>query len=57
LRERSIADLVAASGLSAHYCSLIRLGKRTPHPRHWEALERYARAGGGLSTEPRASRS
>ena len=38
LRHARIADLVAATGLSEHYCSLIRLGKRTPHPRHWEAL-------------------
>jgi hypothetical protein len=33
-----IADLAAATGLSEHYCSLIRLGKRRPHPRHWDAL-------------------
>lgn len=26
---------VAAIGLSAHYCSLVRVGKRTPHARHW----------------------
>jgi len=38
LREFTIARLVAATGLSARYCSLIRLGKRAPHPRHWEAL-------------------
>jgi hypothetical protein len=39
LREATIAQLVAATRLSAHYCSLIRLGKRVPHPRHWEALK------------------
>lgn len=33
-----IAELVAATGLSEHYCSLIRLGKKVPHPRHWAAL-------------------
>jgi CRISPR associated protein Cas1 len=38
LRERSIGELASATGLSAHYCSLIRLGKRTPHARHWKAL-------------------
>lgn len=27
-----------ADGGDAHHCSLIRLGKRVPHPRHWEAL-------------------
>jgi hypothetical protein len=36
--ESHVSDLVAAAGLSAHYCSLIRLGKRVPHPRHWVAL-------------------
>ncbi len=39
LRDVSIDDLAQATGLSAHYCSLIRLGKRTPHPRHWLAIE------------------
>lgn len=42
LRDRSIADLANATGLSEHYCSLIRLGKRTPHARHWDALSRVA---------------
>jgi CRISPR-associated endonuclease Cas1 len=38
LRQRSVPDLAAATGLSEHYCSLIRLGKRVPHPRHWGVL-------------------
>jgi CRISPR associated protein Cas1 len=38
LRQVSIGELVAATGLSQHYCSLIRLGKKIPHPRHWDAL-------------------
>ena len=38
LRYLPIGELVAATDLSEHYCSLIRLGKRVPHPRHWEAL-------------------
>ena len=42
LRGLAINDLVAATGLSNHYCSLIRLGKRVPHARHWEALRRLA---------------
>jgi CRISPR-associated protein Cas1 len=42
LRRLPIGDLVAATGLSEHYCSLIRLGKRVPHARHWEALRRLA---------------
>lgn len=40
LYARSISELVAATGLSEHYCSLIRLGKKVPHPRHWEAFAR-----------------
>jgi CRISPR-associated endonuclease Cas1 len=39
LQQTPISELVAATGLSSHYCSLIRLGKRVPHPRHWEALK------------------
>jgi hypothetical protein len=31
-------ELAAVTGLSEHYCSLIRLGKRTPHRRHWETF-------------------
>jgi hypothetical protein len=42
LREATIAQLAAATGLSAHYCSLIRLGKRVPHARHWEAFRAAA---------------
>jgi hypothetical protein len=38
LSQARIADLVGATGLSEHYCSLIRLGKKVPHPRHWDAL-------------------
>lgn len=38
LRGKPISVLAAATGLSEHYCSLIRLGKRVPHPRHWDVL-------------------
>src|SRR5439155_12450680 len=38
LREVSIARLAEATRLSGHYCSLIRLGKRVPHERHWDSL-------------------
>jgi hypothetical protein len=44
LRHRSIGELVAATGLSEHYCSLIRLGKKIPHPRHWEAFVQATRS-------------
>jgi hypothetical protein len=43
LRRVPIAELMAATGLSEHYCSLIRLGKKTPHARHWEALRGLSR--------------
>ncbi|MGO9820078.1 MAG: hypothetical protein ACLPTJ_05420 [Solirubrobacteraceae bacterium] len=45
LRRKTIGELVAATGLSEHYCSLIRLGKKVPHPRHWVALREV----GGLA--------
>jgi CRISPR-associated endonuclease Cas1 len=38
LKLLPIRVLAEATGLSEHYCSLIRLGKRVPHERHWEAL-------------------
>ncbi len=38
LRRIPITDLAAATGLSEHYCSLIRLGKKVPHARHWDAM-------------------
>lgn len=38
LRNATISQIATASGLSNHYCSLIRLGKRVPHPRHWKTL-------------------
>jgi hypothetical protein len=40
LKLLPIRTISEATGLSEHYCSLIRLGKRVPHPRHWEALAR-----------------
>ena len=38
LGDVSVGAIVRATGLSDHYCSLIRLGKRVPHARHWAAL-------------------
>jgi CRISPR-associated endonuclease Cas1 len=40
LRNIPLPVLAAATGLSEHYCSLIRLGKRVPHARHWEPLRK-----------------
>jgi hypothetical protein len=33
-----ISDLVRATGLTHGYLSQVRRGKKSPHPRHWEAL-------------------
>jgi CRISPR-associated endonuclease Cas1 len=38
LKDITIRQLQEATGLSASGCSMIRNGKRTPHPRHWAAL-------------------
>ena len=47
LRDAAIAQLVRATRLSERYSSLIRLGKRVPHPRHWDALRRIGDEAGG----------
>jgi CRISPR-associated endonuclease Cas1 len=44
LRNIPVAALMAATGLGQHYCSLIRLGKKVPHPRHWDVLRPLAGA-------------
>jgi len=38
LKDTTFRQLQDATGLSASGCSMIRSGKRTPHPRHWVAL-------------------
>jgi len=38
LRAISIDSMRAATGLSYAFCRNVRLGKSTPHPRHWDAL-------------------
>jgi CRISPR-associated endonuclease Cas1 len=43
LRQLRVPELMDATGLSHHYCSLIRLGKKVPHPRHWETLRHVGR--------------
>jgi CRISPR-associated endonuclease Cas1 len=47
LRSIPVPELAAATGLSQVYCSLIRLGKKTPHPRHWDALRHLVGFGVG----------
>jgi hypothetical protein len=43
LRNIPVPELAAATGLSEVYCSLIRVGKKVPHPRHWDALRHLMR--------------
>lgn len=38
LLEVSLDAMAQATGLSKGYCSFIRRGIKTPHPRHWDAL-------------------
>jgi hypothetical protein len=38
IQELPLSDLARATGLSAGYLSLIRRGKKIPHPRHWPAM-------------------
>jgi CRISPR-associated endonuclease Cas1 len=42
LQEIPLRQLAKATGLSVHYCGLIRRGIYTPHPRHWQTLRRIA---------------
>ena len=38
IQDIPLSRLQQATGLSLRYVSLIRRGKRTPHPRHWQAF-------------------
>jgi hypothetical protein len=38
LQDVPLREMVKATGFSAGYCSLIRRGLRTPHPRHWDVF-------------------
>jgi hypothetical protein len=40
LQSASLREIMKVTGLSLRYCSLIRRGLYTPHPRHWEALRK-----------------
>ncbi|MFL5961683.1 MAG: CRISPR-associated endonuclease Cas1 [Gaiellaceae bacterium] len=40
-----LSRLVRATGLSLRYCSQVRRGEKTPHPRHWDALRASATEG------------
>ena len=42
LADVPLRRLVAVTGLSTTTCSLIRRGRKIPHPRHWEGLRRLA---------------
>jgi hypothetical protein len=51
LNDTTLRQLQEVTGLSSSGCSMIRSGKRTPHPRHWVALAELASS---LTTEQRA---
>ena len=38
----AISALSSSIGVSEPYAADIRAGRRRPHPRHWEALEKLA---------------
>jgi CRISPR-associated protein Cas1 len=46
IRELENVELMNATGLSAYYCSQIRLGQRVPHARHWDRLRELTRSMG-----------
>ena len=47
LRELSNSALALALGVSIAYAADIRAGRRSPHPRHWQALAQLV----GVSSE------
>jgi hypothetical protein len=47
LRDMANPVIMSALGISVTYAVAIRKGRRLPHPRHWEALEKLA----GVSAE------
>ena len=44
LQQISAGEMAQATGLSRPYCSMIRRGAYTPHPKHWAALREVAEA-------------
>ena len=50
LQNLRIADIAEATGLTPGYCSFIRRGTKTPHPRHWSALAELADAASQMRT-------
>lgn len=43
IQDVPLSRLVRATGLSLRYCSQVRRGEKTPHPRHWETFRVAAR--------------
>ena len=43
IRNRSVHELMAASGLSRPLCRNILRGKAVPHPMHWDAFRKLMR--------------
>jgi hypothetical protein len=38
LKTKKVREIAAAINVSELYAGFIRLGRRRPHPRHWDAL-------------------
>jgi len=47
LANVTLTDMMQATGLSSGYCSMIRRGDKTPHPRHWKPLHDLINNTGG----------
>jgi hypothetical protein len=42
LRELRVREIAYAIKVSHAYAALVRVGKRRPHPRHWQVLARLS---------------
>ena len=45
LRSIRTIDLASLTGLSVPYCTQIKIGRRVPHPMHWDVLRNRVVAG------------
>jgi hypothetical protein len=46
LIDLTASEIATATGLSQHYAALIKRGRKTPHPRHWQTLREIGASGG-----------
>jgi hypothetical protein len=55
LRTVKVREIAQAMQVSQPYAAFIRSGRRSPHPRHWQALARLAGVGQTPKNEPKTS--